>query len=147
METIKKESLTELTRKGTCIEFFSAYQDLDTARMINLATPEATVWFKPLGEDGKGLFREFGKAVWSLLIDCFPDLDNTVDSMSADGDSVECKVVIFGTQEKEFLGLPAKGLRFESEHIFIFKFNSEDQIVDLTINWDHDSFVKQLSGN
>ena len=147
METVKKENLTELTRKGTCIEFFSAYQDLDTERMISLATPEATVWFKPLGEDGKGLFREFGKTVWGLLMDCFPDLDNTVDSMSTEGDIVACKVVIFGTQEKDFLGLPAKGLRFESEHIFIFKFNNEDQIVDLTIDWDHNSFVKQLSGD
>jgi len=147
METVKKENLTELTRKGTCIEFFSAYQDLDTERMISLATPEATVWFKPLGEDGKGLFREFGKTVWGLLMDCFPNLDNTVDSMSTEGDIVACKVVIFGTQEKDFLGLPAKGLRFESEHIFIFKFNNEDQIVDLTIDWDHNSFVKQLSGD
>jgi len=147
METIKKENLTELTRKGTCIEFFSAYQDLDTERMINLATTDATVWFKPLGEDGKGLFREFGKTVWSLLIDCFPDLDNTVDSTVSEGDAVECKVAIFGTQEKEFLGLPSKGLRFESDHIFIFRFNESDQIVDLTINWDHASFVKQLSGD
>ena len=147
METIKKENLKELTRKGTCIEFFSAYQELDTERMINLATSEATVWFKPLGEDGKGLFREFGKTVWSLLMDCFPDLDNTVDSMLADEDSVVCKVVIFGTQKKEFLGLPAKGLRFETEHIFIFRFDDNDQIVDLVIDWNHDSFVKQLSGN
>ena len=147
METIKKENLTELTRKGTCIEFFSAYQDLDTERMINLATADATVWFRPLGEDGKGLFREFGKTVWSLLIDCFPDLDNTVDSMISEGDVVECKVAIFGTQEKEFLGLPAKGLRFESDHIFIFRFNDNDQIIDLTIDWDHESFVKQLSGD
>jgi hypothetical protein len=147
METIKKENLTELTRKGTCIEFFSAYQDLDTERMINLATADATVWFKPLGEDGKGLFRDFGKTVWSLLIDCFPDLDNTVDSMTVHADSIECKVVIFGTQEKEFMGLPAKGLRFESDHIFIFRFDENDDVVDLTIDWNHDSFVKQLSGD
>ena len=147
METVKKENLTELTRKGTCIEFFSAYQELDTERMINLAVPDATVWFQPLGEDGKGLFREFGKTVWGLLMDCFPDLDNTVDSMTADEDIVECNVVIFGTQEKEFLGLPARGLRFETEHIFIFRFNDNDQIEDLKIIWDHDSFVKQLTGN
>ena len=89
METIKTtDTLTDLTRKGTCIEFFSAYQELDTERMINLATPEATVWFQPLGEDGKGKFQEFGKAVWGLLMDCFPDLDNTVDSMYSEDEAI-----------------------------------------------------------
>ncbi|MFN8357494.1 MAG: nuclear transport factor 2 family protein [Spirosomataceae bacterium] len=147
MNTLKTtESVAELTRKGTCIEFFSAYQDLDTDRMVQLATPEATVWFMPLGNDGKGLFREFGKAVWSLLMDCFPDLDNTVDAMSVEGDTITCKVLIFGTQEKEFMGLPSQGLRFESDHIFVFRFNDKDQITNLTIDWNHNSFVNQLAG-
>ena len=147
METIKKENLTELTRKGTCIEFFSAYQDMDIERMLNLASPNATVWFKPLGEDGKGQFNELGKTVWVMLMDCFPDLDNTVDSATADEEAVTCKVAIFGTQEKDFLGLPAKGLRFESDHIFIFKFDDFDKISDLSIDWNHDNFVAQLTGN
>lgn len=148
METTKiSSSIAELTRKGTCVEFFSAYQELDTNRMVSLATPDATVWFEPLGEDGKGLFREFGKAVWELLMDCFPDIDNTIDSMYAEGDSIICKVVIFGTQEKEFMGLPSKGLKFNSEHIFVFKFDENDKITSLTIDWNHESFVAQLSGN
>ena len=147
METTKTtESIAELTRKGTCIEFFSAYQDLDTERMINLATPEATVWFQPLGEGGKGLFREFGKAVWSLLMDCFPDIDNTVDNMYSEDDTVTCKVAIFGTQEKEFMGLPSKGLKFNSDHIFVFRFDENDKITDLSINWNHENFVAQLTG-
>ena len=147
METTKTtESIAELTRKGTCIEFFSAYQDLDTERMINLATPEATVWFQPLGEGGKGLFREFGKAVWSLLMDCFPDIDNTGDSMYSEDDAVNCKVAIFGTQEKEFMGLPSKGLKFNSDHIFVFRFDENDKITDLSINWNHENFVAQLTG-
>ena len=70
-----------------------------------------------------------------------------MDSTVSKGDSVECRVVIFGTQEKEFLGLPAKGLRFESDHIFIFRFNDNDQIIETTIDWNHESFVNQLSGN
>ncbi len=147
MENTKTtETLTDLTRKGTCIEFFSAYQELDTERMINLATDEATVWFEPLGEDGEGRFKEFGKSVWNLLMDCFPDLDNTVDSMYSDDDSVICKVAIFGTQEKEFMGLPSKGFKFNSDHIFVFRFDENDKITDLKIDWNHDSFVAQLTG-
>ncbi len=148
METTKtSETLTDLTRKGTCIEFFSAYQDMDIERMIALATPDATVHFQPLGEDGKGLFREFGKAVWGLLMDCFPDLDNTVDTLTVEGDAITCKVVIYGTQAKEFMGIPSQGLRFESDHIFIFRFDEHDKITDLKINWDHARFVSQLTGN
>lgn len=148
METTKtSETLTDLTRKGTCIEFFSAYQDLDTERMIELATPDATVHFEPLGDDGKGLFREFGKVVWGLLMDCFPDLDNTVDTLSVDGDRITCKVDIFGTQAKEFMGITSQGLRFESDHVFIFQFDQKDQITDLKISWDHARFISQLTEN
>jgi predicted ester cyclase len=146
METIKTENLTDLTRKGTCIEFFSAYQEMDIERMMNLASPEATVWFKPLGDDGKGLFREFGKTVWRLLMDCFPDLDNTVDTITKEGDQTVCRVSIFGNQEKDFLGLPARGYGFKSDHIFIFHFDQADRIKHLQIDWDHNSFVRQLSG-
>ncbi|UFH53209.1 ester cyclase [Spirosoma sp. KNUC1025] len=144
METISKTSLTEQTRKGACLAFFSAYQDMDTARMIQLATPDATVHFEPMGEDGKGSFWEFGKTVWQLLMDCFPDLDNTVDSLTAEGDTVIAHVAIFGTQAQDFMGITSKGLRFNSDHVFVFRFDEADRITDLSINWDHASFCKQL---
>ena len=98
METVKKESVSELTRKGACIAFFEAYSDLDSARMINLATPEATVHFLPLGENGKGTFWEFGKTVWELIMDCFPDVDNTVDTLTADGDTGRSKKSLWACQ-------------------------------------------------
>lgn len=145
METVKKESVSELTRKGACIAFFEAYSDLDSARMINLATPEATVHFLPLGENGKGTFWEFGKTVWELIMDCFPDVDNTVDTLTADGNTVTCRVAIYGTQQKEFMGLPAHGKVFNSDHIFVFRFDDDDRITGLTIDWDHTRFVEQLS--
>jgi ketosteroid isomerase-like protein len=144
METLNKTSLTEQTRKGACLAFFSAYQDMDTARMIQLATPDATVHFLPMGEDGKGAFWEFGKGVWQLLMDCFPDLDNTVDSLTTEGDTVTANVAIFGTQTQDFLGITNKGLHFNSDHVFVFHFDEADRITDLTINWDHAGFCRQL---
>jgi predicted ester cyclase len=144
METISKTSLTEQTRKGACLAFFSAYQDMDTARMIQLATPDATVHFQPMGNDGKGSFWEFGKGVWQLLIDCFPDLDNTVDSLTTQDDTVVANVAIFGTQVQDFLGITNKGLRFNSDHVFVFRFNDDDRITHLDISWDHAEFSKQL---
>ncbi|QHV95729.1 nuclear transport factor 2 family protein [Spirosoma endbachense] len=144
METVSKTSLTEQTRKGACLAFFSAYQDMDTARMIQLATPDATVHFVPMGDDGKGSFWEFGKGIWQLLIDCFPDLDNTVDSLTTQDDTVVANVAIFGTQAQDFLGITNKGLRFNSDHVFIFRFNDDDRITHLDISWDHAGFSKQL---
>jgi hypothetical protein len=144
METTEKTSLTEQTRKGACLAFFSAYQDLDTARMIQLATPDATVHFLPMGDGGKGSFWEFGKGVWQLIMDCFPDVDNTVDSLTAEGDTVTAQVAIFGKQAEDFMGVTNKGLQFNSDHVFIFHFDDADRITHLDINWDHGSFCKQL---
>lgn len=144
METATKISLSEQTRKGACLAFFSAYQDMDTARMIQLATPDATVHFQPMGDDGKGSFWEFGKGVWQLIMDCFPDLDNTVDSLTAEGDTVTAHVSIFGNQKQDFMGITNKGLRFNSDHVFIFHFDDADRITHLDINWDHAGFCHQL---
>jgi len=141
------ESPTVLTRKGTCIEFFSAYQDHDYQRMVSLCTPDAGVEFIPLEENGKGRVAELGKNLWALLMDCFPDIDNTIDTFTTDGDDVTCKVSIFGTQAKDFPGVPSKGLRFESDHIFIFRFDEADKITGISINWNHPDFCRQLGVN
>jgi hypothetical protein len=146
MQPIVTESISELTRKGACLAFFEAYADLDTARMINLATPDATVFFEPLGADGRGSFWEFGRTVWQLIMDCFPNVDNTVDTMTADGNEVVCRVAIFGTQAQAFMGIPSKGLTFNSDHVFVFQFDEADRITHVSISWDHPRFVEQLTG-
>jgi hypothetical protein len=143
-ESVRDLTVSDLTRKGACLAFFTTYDYLDTARMIGLAAPNATVHFLPLGEGGKGSFWEFGKVVWDLLIDCFPDISNTVDHLSAEGDTITANVTIGGTQAKDFMGIASRGCRFDSDHVFVFQFNEADQIQHLTINWDHASFMKQL---
>jgi steroid delta-isomerase-like uncharacterized protein len=147
MENTKKavSNLTELSRKGTAIEFFSAYQDLEVDRMIGLCEPNGEIHFLPLGEGGKGKINELGKNLWLSLMDCFPDLDNTVTSTRADeAGNVTCEVKIFGTQAKDFAGIVSKGKKFESDHIFIFHFNQDEKIDRISIDWDHQSFSRQL---
>ena len=143
----QQESTDVLAKKGTCIEFFSAYQDMDIERMLSLCDPNGTISFVPLGPDYSGKIYETGKAVWSALMDAFPNLDNTVKNQQYDeaSDSVSCLVVIFGKQEREFAGLPSKGNSFDSEHIFIFRFNEKGRISDLNVTWDHNKFVGQLT--
>lgn len=146
--TIQQESIDALSKKGTCIEFFSAYQDMDMDRMLGLCNPDGIVFFEPLGADGQGKIYETGKAIWAALMESFPDLDNTVRSQRFDEatNTVTCSVVIFGKQQKDFAEIPAKGLRFDSDHIFIFRFDDQSKIDHININWDHEGFVRQLTG-
>src|SRR5258705_11320759 len=146
--TQQQESLDALSKKGTCIEFFSAYQDMDLDRMLSLCDENGTIVFEPLSDFFKGKIHDVGKGVWRALMDSFPNLDNTVKGQTFDEEtnSVTCKVVIFGTQEKEFAGIPSKGNDFDSDHIFIFRFNNQSKIDNIDITWDHDRFVKLLTG-
>lgn len=132
------------TWKNVCVDFMTAYQDQKVNEMVALASKEATVSFVPLGEDGKGTIHGFGRDLWTSLIDCFPDLDNTVHSITAEENKVKCTVSIFGTQAKDFAGIRSQGLKFDSEHIFVFQLDTNQQIDHLEISWDHQDFCRQL---
>ena len=150
MKTISttNESTSVLEMKGICIEFFSAYQEQDIDRMLDLCTSDGRVYFEPLEELGTGFIHDVGKCIWMTLISCFPDLDNTVIQQEwiEEANAVQCRVRIFGTQKKDFLGIPAKGLRFDSDHIFIFKFDDQTKIREIRILWNHEKFLEQLIG-
>lgn len=143
----QSESVDVLSKKGTCIEFFSAYQDFDLDRMLSLCSADGQVAFEPLGDGGKGKIHELGKGIWAALMEAFPNLDNTVKSQTYNeaDNSVSCIVTIFGKQEKAFAEIPTKGNDFDSDHIFIFRFNNEGKIAYLSVNWNHEAFVKQLT--
>lgn len=135
----------KLSLKNACVLFMFAYQQKDVEKMLSYCNPDGEVIFQPLGEAGKGKIGELGKGIWNLLIDCFPDIDNTVDAAVAeDGDSVRCQVVIRGTQAKDFAGIVNKGKKFDSDHIFIFHLNDENKIDSIKVSWDHEDFQRQL---
>lgn len=136
----------ELTMKNTCVEFMFAYEQKNLEKMLSYCNPEGTVEFVPLGEDGKGKIGELGKAIWGGLIDCFPDINNTLDAAVAEADnSIRCQVVIRGTQAKDFADIKKEGKHFDSDHIFIFRLNDHNKIEHIRISWDHEDFKKQLS--
>lgn len=131
--------------KSPCIQFMFAYAEQDIDRMLALCDPAAEVHFVPLGENGSGRARELGRAIWSSLIECFPDIDNTVHAATQDGDRIRCQVLIEGTQAKDFAGITSHGLRFSSEHIFVFGLDEDYRITDIEVHWDHADFVRQLT--
>jgi len=142
------EQQRELSLKNACVSFMFAYQQRNVDKMLSFCDPGGDVFFKPLGESGKGKIMELGKAIWTSLIDCFPDIDNTVDAAIAeDGESVRCQVVIRGTQAKDFAGIVSKGKHFDSDHIFIFRLNPAGKIARIEIEWDHEDFKRQLGAD
>lgn len=144
METTEK--LAQLDLKSNAIAFMFAYEEQNIDQMMSLCNLDGEVWFKPLGEDGRGKIGELGKGLWTTLIDAFPNLNNTVDSAVLDPDgAVRCQVVIRGKQAKDFAGITTKGAEFSSDHIFIFRHDPKGKIDCVHIEWDHDDFQKQLS--
>jgi hypothetical protein len=143
MVTIEKRRTLNL--KSNAIAFMFAYQQQDVEKMLSLCDTEGAIWFKPLGENGRGTIGGLGKGLWTALMDSFPNLDNTVNSAILDPDGrARCQVDIRGTQAKEFAGIPSKGLSFESDHVFIFHHNRDGMIDNIEIEWNHADFQRQL---
>ena len=142
METLVQH---ELSLKNTCVQFMFAYQQKNIEKMLSFCNLDGNIQFLPLGDAGKGKIGELGKAIWSGLIECFPDIDNTVDvALAEDNDTVRCQVVISGTQAKDFADVKNKGKHFESDHIFIFHLDEDNRIYDISIQWNHEDFKRQL---
>ena len=147
METIVQQQ-HELSLKNACVEFMFAYQQRNVGKMLSFCDPDGFVHFESLGEPGNGKIYELGKGIWTALIDSFPDIDNTLDAAVAeDENTVRCQLVIRGTQAKDFADIPNKGLRFESDHIFIFRLNQKNKIEDIRISWNHADLRRQLGAS
>ncbi|MEO6000395.1 MAG: ester cyclase [Chitinophagaceae bacterium] len=131
--------------KDACVQFMLAYQKKDIHRMLSFCELSGDAFFKPLGDAGKGYIGELGKGLWNSLMDCFPDINNTVDAIVSEGDMVRCQVLISGTQKKDFAGIENKGKHFDSDHIFIFHLNEKNKIDNITISWDHADLCRQLT--
>lgn len=142
---LKIEKQETLHFKNTAIAFMFAYQQQDLENMMSLCDTEGAVWFKPLGDDGRGTIGGLGKGLWSALMDSFPNLDNTVNAATLDPDGrVRCQVDIRGKQAKDFAGIATKGKTFDSDHIFVFHLNPLGLIDDIEIEWNHTDFQRQL---
>lgn len=135
----------KLSLRNSCLGFLMAYEQRNVSKMLTYCQPQGTVHFTPLGDAGKGLIHELGKGLWSALIEAFPDLENTVTEVVIAPDGrVTCQVIIKGTQQSEFAGIPSCGKEFDSDHIFIFRLEESNLISDISITWDHQDFRRQL---
>jgi steroid delta-isomerase-like uncharacterized protein len=126
------------------LSFFEAYNNHQVERMVNLCSEGAQLRYVPMGERGQGKASQVGKAIWSGLIDAFPDLHVTVQSIFGDERNVAAEVMIGGTQRKDFLNIPSKGEHYELPHAFLLKVDERKMITEITAYWDNASFYSQL---
>ena len=71
--------------------FFDAYRAQDAERMVDQCSDNADfryvpfeVWARQRVLHGDGKVCTVGKAIWTALIDAFPDLSNVVTSVKSD---------------------------------------------------------------
>ena len=87
--TTPREDRAETTVRA----FFAAYRAHDVERMVDLCAEGAGFRYVPFEVrsrqrvlHGEGRVRTVGKAIWTALIDAFPDLTTAVTSLRADPD-------------------------------------------------------------
>lgn len=145
MNTIHNPTAIDNLAQHPAIRFLFAYQEQDIDGMLALCHPDGTVHFRSLGEHGRGRLHELGRDIWTSLVECFPDITNTVDAATRESDGrIRAQVLISGTQAKDFAGIASQGLRFSSDHVFIFRLDDTDRIADLQVEWDHADLARQL---
>jgi steroid delta-isomerase-like uncharacterized protein len=132
------------TAIDTARSFFAAYNAHDVNRMVAACSEDAQLRYVPMGSQGQGKARELGKAIWSGLIDAFPDLAVTVQSIFGDARNLAAEVMIGGTQQKDFLQIPSQGRHYDLPHAFLLTMNDGGQITGITAYWDNASFYLQL---
>lgn len=137
---------------ATVTAFFDAYRAHDTERMVELCAENADfhyvpfeVWTRQRVIRGDGKVRTIGKAFWTTLIDCFPDLTNQILSITSDGKAnVAAEVMISGTQAKTFGPIACQGRHYDLPHLFLFRVNDQGLIEEITGYWDTADWYRQL---
>ncbi|GEL26533.1 hypothetical protein PSU4_54870 [Pseudonocardia sulfidoxydans NBRC 16205] len=132
--------------------FFDAYRRQDVEGMVELCADNATfeyipfeMWGRQRVMRGAGKVGAIGKAMWIGQLEAFPDLTNTVRSITADEDgNVAAQVVLAGTQASAWGTIASRGQTFSEPNLFLLEVNDEGQITSITAYWDCASVARQL---
>lgn len=124
--------------------FFDAYRRQEVDAMLACFSDKGTIHYIPAGV--KGPAHQQGVAIWTGLIDVFPDLTNRIMALYVgdDGRSVTVEVMISGTQAKDGFGIPNLGKRYELPHAFIITGSPDGGIDRMTAYWDNASWFTML---
>ena len=106
---------------------WAAYDELNDPAFVNLSAPP-----------GAPADREGGKFFLQALAKAYPDAVVTIDDMFAEGDAVITKKTFAGTNQAEFMGVPATGRHVSFQYVDIMRVR-DGRIIE------HWNVVDQLS--
>src|ERR1700722_17967832 len=122
------QTRTAESAAGVVTEFFDRYRAHDVEGMTDLCSINADfsyvpfeIWGKQRVLRGDGKVGTIGKTIWAGLINSFPDLSNTVHTLTAkDGGDSAVEADIEGTQRLAWGFAAPTGQHFCEPHLFIF---------------------------
>ena len=97
---------------------------------------------------GTGKVRTIGKPLWTGLIASFPNLSNTVQSVTSNDDGdVVVQADIEGTQQLAWGLITPAGRHYREPHLFVFHVGPDLLIDDITAYWNDAGISQQLGHN
>ena len=106
--------------------FDSMVGDVDVDAMVDRFMAEDFVEHEAI--PGMDATRETPRQLFTMMLAAFPDFRATVHELLQDGDKVVARVTFSGTQQGEFMGLPASGNRIEWDVIDIVQFRDDKAV-------------------
>lgn len=150
--TLASNERTSVYAAAAVTAFFDAYRRHDVEAMVELCTENTDfeyvpfeMWGRQRVLRGAGKVATVGKPLWTGMIQAFPDLTNTVTSVTADEDgNVAAEVVISGTQSGPWGTIGNRGQSYSEPHLFVLHVSGEGLIDAITGYWDSASISRQL---
>jgi steroid delta-isomerase-like uncharacterized protein len=84
------------------------------------------------------------KSFFRAQLAAFPDLRMEVEDIVADGSKVVARVRYTGTQDGEFMGMPATGKRVDMQLVDIFRFGDDGRVSEHWGVSDQMTMMQQL---
>ena len=143
---------TAASAAAVVTKFFDRYRAHDVNGMADLCSINAGFSYVPVEMWGKqrvlradGTVGTIGKPLWTGLVTAFPDLTNTVHTLTANDDGdVVAEVDIGGTQQLAWALTKPAGGHYSEPHLFIFRIGEDLLIEAITAYWNDASMSQQL---
>jgi len=152
MTGLTQRPRTAASAAAVVAEFFDRYRAHDVDGMTDLCSVNADFCYVPVERWGKqrvlhgdGKVRTVGKPLWTGLIVSFPDLTNTVHTITSNDDGdVVAQVDIEGTQQLPWGLIAPAGRHYRQPHLFIFHVGPDLVIDSITAYWNDADIAQQL---
>src|SRR5260370_12934564 len=154
MTTLNELSRAAESAAGGVTEFFDRYRAHDVEGMTDLCSINADfsyvpveLWGKQRVLRGDGKVRTIGKPLWTGLIASFPNLSNTVRTVTSNDDGdVVAEVDIERTQQLAWGLIRPARKHYSEPHLFIFHVRAHLLIHSTTPYWN-DAVISQQLGH